>query len=115
MTPLSPPRAEPFLVEVEPDGDRDGVRVVPVGELDLGTAPALDEQLDRLLLSGRRAVVLDLRGLKFMDTSGLRLVLQLDARARRDGVELALVAGSPAVQRVFEIGGLADRLPFRAA
>ncbi len=39
----------------------------------------------------------------------------LDARARRDGVELKLIAGSPAVQRVFEIGGLADRLPFRAA
>jgi anti-sigma B factor antagonist len=112
MTHLTAPRSEPFHVEVATDGD--GVRVAPVGELDLGTLPDVEERLDELLSARPRALVLDLRGLRFIDTSGLRLVLRLQARTRRDGVELALVPGSPRVQRIFEICGVLELLPFRA-
>lgn len=57
-------------------------------------------------------VVLDLRGVGFMDTSGLRYVLELHNRAETDGFVLRIVRGPGAVQRVFEVAGLAPRLPF---
>ena len=54
----------------------------------------------------------NLSALEFMDSTGLRLVLALDAEARRDGFTLSLVRGSAAVQRVFELTGTAGALPF---
>jgi anti-anti-sigma regulatory factor len=47
-----------------------------------------------------------------MDSTGLRCVLRLDAASRADGFSLGLVAGPPAVQRIFDMTGTADRLPF---
>jgi anti-anti-sigma factor len=57
-------------------------------------------------------VQLDLRGVEFMDTSGLRYVLELVDRSERDGFGVTIVPGPAAVQRVFEVSGLAPRLPF---
>ncbi len=47
-----------------------------------------------------------------MDSSGLRLLLRWDAEARRDGFSLQLVPGPAPVQRVFELTGMTERLPF---
>ena len=55
-------------------------------------------------------LVLDLRGVGFMDTSGLRYTLELNERAERDGWRLRLVRGPRPVQRVFDVAGLAPRL-----
>jgi anti-anti-sigma factor len=57
-------------------------------------------------------LIVDLSELDFMDSVGLRLLLAVDADARRDGFSIALVRGPAAVQRVFEITGTADVLPF---
>jgi anti-sigma B factor antagonist len=104
------PPEEPFRCEVTPE--REAVRVRPVGELDMDTAPVLDAQLRELRSSGSRRLVLDLRGLLFIDSSGLHLILRYDAEARRDGFSLELVRGNRAVQRVFEVSGVAAQLPF---
>jgi anti-anti-sigma factor len=58
------------------------------------------------------SIVLDLSALEFMDTTGVRLIIQADARSRADSNRLALLRGPRAVQRVFELTGLLDRLPF---
>lgn len=87
--------------------------VAPIGELDLAGAAVLDTELERL--AGEpdlQVVVLDLRGLEFMDSSGLRLVVVADMRARESGRRFALVRGSETVHRVFEITRMADRLEF---
>jgi anti-sigma B factor antagonist len=104
------PPEEPFRCEVMPE--RDAIRVRPVGELDMDTAHVLDAQMRALRDSGYRRLVLDLRGLLFIDSSGLHLVLRHDAEARRDGFSLELVPGDRAVQLVFEVAGVAARLPF---
>ena len=109
---MSPPTALPFRVEVHPE--RDVVRVSPVGELDLTTVGAVDEQIAELRSAGFGHVVLDLRELTFMDTTGLQLVLALDSAARADRLDLSLVQGPPAVERLFDLCGVLDRLPFRA-
>lgn len=100
-----------FRVEVRDEG---GVtHVVPVGELDVATVGRVDERLRQLEASGPCHVVLDLRGLTFMDSTGLHLALAWHERARRNGMELEVVKGPPAVHRVFELAGVADRLPLR--
>jgi anti-anti-sigma factor len=91
---------------------RDEVRVRPVGALDLSTARVLEDQLAELRDTGFRRLVLDLGELSFMDSTGLRLVLRWDAEARKDGFELSLTPGPPLVQRVFEVTGTLDNLPF---
>lgn len=88
----------------------DGVRLSFTGELDLASAPRVDEELERVERDGPPRVILDLRGLTFMDSTGLRLIASADARAREDGRRLTIIQGPAAVRRVFEITRLDERL-----
>ena len=99
--PAQPP--EPFSVAVVPD--RREVAVVPEGELDLATADALDDEVRELRASGFEHILVDLRRLTFLDSSGLRVLLTLRNDAVREGHTLKLVPGPRSVQRVFEITG----------
>jgi anti-sigma B factor antagonist len=104
-------RPDPFAVEVE---QRDGLMVVRAsGELDLATAETLDAALGDI--DGARRVSLDLSGLSFIDSTGLRLMLSLDQRAKRDGFELSLVAPEPPADRPIRLCGLDKMLPFVAS
>lgn len=82
----------------------------PRGELDIATVQRLRDALAQR--EGDEAVVLDLRDLRFLDTSGLQIVVEISRRARADGFDLTLVRGPRGVQRVFEIAGLTEMLPF---
>ena len=86
------------------------MRITLEGELDLATVSALEAALREPVDPHRR--VLDLRGLTFMDSTGLQTILRANRAARRAGWSLQIVAGPPAVQRVFEICGVADGLRF---
>ena len=94
----------------------DRVAVVALrGELDLAGAAALEQELARLDAERHDAVVLDLRDVSFMDSSGLRVVAVASRRAGERGRRLALVPGSDQVMRVFEITRMRERLDFVAA
>jgi anti-sigma B factor antagonist len=87
--------------------------ITPTGELDLSGAAVLEAELERLAADPELGtVVLDMRGLEFMDSSGLRLVVQADMRAREAGRRFALVKGAETVHRVFEITRMSERLDF---
>lgn len=87
--------------------------VRPVGELDLSGAAILEAELDRLAENPEiGSVVLDMRRLEFMDSSGLRLVVVADMKAREAGRRFCLVRGDETVHRVFEITRMSDRLDF---
>jgi anti-anti-sigma factor len=103
----------PFRVVVETE--RDVVRVCPCGEVDIGTVGQIREQLGNVTASGARRVVLDLRGVTFLDSSGLHLVLEADAASRTQGWEFGLVGGPADVQRVFDLTGARAKLPFLTA
>jgi anti-sigma B factor antagonist len=107
---VSEPLPEAFRCDVDPM--RGWIRVRPRGELDLATVEVLDHTLRDLRQSGFDQIELDLSGLEFIDSTGLRLVLAWDGEARRDGMSLRLLPGPPAVQRVFEVTGTIGRLPF---
>jgi anti-sigma B factor antagonist len=87
--------------------------IVATGELDLSGAAVLEAEIERLAAEpDLGTVVLDMRGLEFMDSSGLRLVVLADMRAREAGRRFVLVRGSETVHRVFEITRMSDRLDF---
>jgi len=82
------------------------------GELDLATADEVDSELRRVEATDARSIVLDLSRLRFMDSTGIRVILSADVRSRADSNRLGLVHGPAAVRRVFELSGVDDLLPF---
>jgi anti-sigma B factor antagonist len=91
--------------------DRNGlVHVALVGELDLSTVAKVQEELRRVEASSPATLVVDLSKLTFLDSTGLRCIVTADERARTDGRRIVIVRGPDAVQRVFTITRLEDRL-----
>ena len=97
-----------FNVEVRRDGST--VVIAPSGELDLATVGQLRAAFGKA--DGCGALVIDLRGLSFMDSAGLSLVVEQHRRAADAGVDFRVVRGAPEIQRLFELTGLAGRLEF---
>jgi anti-sigma B factor antagonist len=89
--------------------------LVLIGELDMSWSPALDATIDRLCTEETEAIVLDLSGLTFMDSTGLRAVLLAAERCERHRCELTVIPGPPQVQRLFEVTGLSGRLSLDVA
>jgi anti-sigma B factor antagonist len=87
--------------------------VTPRGELDLATVEALEVALDRIGSAAR--LVLDLRGLSFIDSTGLHLLVALHRRAKAEGFELVMAAPAAPVDRAIKVCGLDRVLPLVAA
>jgi anti-anti-sigma factor len=102
---------EPSL-EVLLEPEREAIRVIPVGELDMASASTLLDHLVDVVDTGFRHVILDLRRLEFIDSSGLHAVLASHDRALREGWQLSIIQGPPAVRRLFDLTATLDRLPF---
>jgi anti-sigma B factor antagonist len=98
------------ILEVKTE-ERDGlVHVALVGELDLSTVGKVQDELNRVEAAGPATVVVDLSKLSFLDSTGLRCIVTADERAREAGRRVVIVRGPDAVQRVFSITRLEDRL-----
>ena len=83
--------------------DFDTVHITLQGSLDLARAYDFDEAIRRIERDAPGRVLLDLRGLEFLDTTGLSRLVALRRRCRRTGRRLVLVRGSQAVQRLFAV------------
>ena len=81
------------------------------GEVDLSNAGVLEQAIRHVELSAVQRITIDLRRMHFIDLSGVRAIL--DADARLDG-RLRLIKGPPAVQSVFHLTGAEAVLPFEA-
>ncbi len=82
------------------------------GEWDLAQQEATRHAVRAALTRQPARVVLDLSRVSFIDSSGIHVVIDLVKRAARLKIELEIVPGTPAVQRIFEICHLTARLPF---
>jgi anti-sigma B factor antagonist len=80
------------------------------GELDLVSSPPFGHAIRQLAELDVELVVVDLRGVDFMDSTGLHLVLQAHTQAQESGRRFALVRGPDQVQRLFDLTGLSDSL-----
>ena len=111
---------EPFAVEVQ-RGEHVAV-VQPRGELDLATADTLEAAVDEAIAAtlgtasdgteGRPRLVLDLRRLSFIGSTGLHLLVELHRRSQSDGFQLTLIAPAAPVDKAILLCGLDQVLPF---
>src|SRR5262245_26537700 len=84
------------------------VCVVPSGELDLVTAPALRAALEDAAASGPRRIVVTLGEVTFLDSTGLGAIVHGLRHAADRGIELTLTGASPGIRRILGVTGLDD-------
>jgi anti-anti-sigma factor len=97
-----------FRVDVRSE---DGAPLLCVaGELDLASSPELERELDRVFSDGPSLVIIDLRELEFMDSTGLSVLIRAHNRARETGHRVGIVNGSQQVRRLLSLTGVAERL-----
>ena len=80
-------------------------------EFDLACEKRFEEELERRFDDEVSRFMLDLRGLEFIDSTGLRMIVQIDAIARRDGFDFSVLCGDGQVRRVLHETGLDGVLP----
>jgi anti-anti-sigma factor len=94
---------DPFIARTEA---RNGVaRIALGGELDLATTPILGEQLQDAEQLDVDAIVLDLRDVTFIDSTGLAAFIRARERASRNGHRFLLVGANDSARRLFELTG----------
>lgn len=82
--------------------------ISPLGELDVATSPKLEAELLRVEATDVTSIVLDLSGLDFIGSTGVKVIVAADARSRADSDRLVLLRPSEIVARVFVICGMGD-------
>jgi anti-sigma B factor antagonist len=91
---------------------RDGSLLVSIsGEFDLGATPEFERVVSELTGGGLRAVEIDLRRVTFIDSTGLRMLVDVERVARERELPLRIVRGGSAVERVLQLTGLDQVLP----
>ena len=90
----------------------EAARVQPIGELDLDTAPLVDECLDDVRAAGITRIVLDLGETSLVDSAALHLMLEWQERARRERFTFALTRCTRPVRRTIRAAGIGARLTF---
>jgi anti-sigma B factor antagonist len=89
----------------------EGLILRPNGEIDLATVGDLDEALRAAEATGAATIVVDLEAVTMLDSTGLRCLVSAHERSLEAGWELRIRPGSDHLRRLFELAGLADRLP----
>ncbi len=97
-------------LQIESRQESDRVVITMDGELDMANAPALQAAIESDELASPKAVVLDLQGLTFLDSTGLRVILAARELCWRRGQEFAVTPGSAQVQRLLSVTGVGEHL-----
>ncbi len=100
----------PFEMESAIDGETGTLRLS--GELDIATVPRVEEAVERLRAGGADQLMLDLQGLDFVDSSGLRMCIVLQQRADAEGWSLRMRRPGEQALAVFRLSGVEATLPF---
>jgi anti-sigma B factor antagonist len=98
-----------FALTVQPDRDR--VRILASGEIDLVTAPLLAAQLDDLWAAGWTHVIADLSGVTFLDSTGVHVLVNARTDALARGAAFSLTNGNATVSQVLRICGVEELFP----
>jgi anti-anti-sigma factor len=80
------------------------------GELDLASSPALEQELDRVSDTAVDLLIVDLRELRFMDSTGLHALVKAHKRAQDSGQRFAVVQGGAQIQRLLSLTGVEELL-----
>jgi anti-anti-sigma factor len=115
MTPTSDSPA-PGELEINTESSEGTVILSATGEVDMVTAPRLEDAARRAIEDGRAALVLDLGGVSFLSSAGLSVLVRTHnlATESQDGTEFRIVATSPATLRPIQLMGLDNDLAIYA-
>jgi anti-sigma B factor antagonist len=105
-------RVEPGTLAIRHEIDGERCVLVLAGEMDLSSAPAFERAVAEVLDGPMRELVLDLRGLEFLDSTGFRAVLRAKDGCQDAGIGFAMTRGPESVERVFDVAGVLKRLRF---
>jgi anti-anti-sigma factor len=100
--------ADQLSIDVRRETDRIVIRLA--GELDMANAPILQAAIEEANVDGKQMLVLDMQELKFIDSTGLRIVLWARERCHEAEREFALTPGSEQVQRLLAVSGAGEHL-----
>jgi anti-anti-sigma factor len=101
--------AKNFAVSVS---ERESIATLELaGEFDLSSRNRFDFHLGFVLSGEPDHVVIDLRGLSFIDSSGIQLLLDAHAASRENGFRLWLVSGEGQVRQTLHICGVTELMP----
>jgi anti-sigma B factor antagonist len=95
----------------------DGIHVISVfGEVDVASAPAVDQALQEAEVSAATSVILDLAGVTFLDSAGIRVLMDAVSVSRGGENKLSLRREyQPPVDRVLALAGVIEALPYLVA
>jgi anti-sigma B factor antagonist len=100
-----------MLLNVTRSEDERGWTILSVkGEIDIATAGILDEAIEQAVADVRSRVAVDLGGVSFMDSTGLRTLIVAHRRLADIGGTLRVIPGSGPNRRLLEVAGVADTL-----
>lgn len=88
--------------------------LVASGELDLASAPVLQAHLERAWQSGAGQVIVDLRDVEFMDSTGLHEIISAHRHAQESGLAFGVVDGREQVHKLLSLTGMLDALSVAA-
>lgn len=98
--------------QVESAREQDAARVTLSGELDIATVPRVEAAVNATLTKDLCTLTIDMTGLRFVDSSGLRMFIVLDKRAQEEGWTLRLIPPGEPVLTIFRVSGVEENLPF---
>jgi anti-sigma B factor antagonist len=96
--------------EVEQRDERGATLLTVSGELDLAASPTLEDRLDQIFAATVSQLIIDLRQLEFIDSTGLSVLVKAHQRAEDAGCRFGLVNGGSQVRRLLSLTGIAERL-----
>jgi anti-sigma B factor antagonist len=97
-------------LHIRAEQDRTGITIILEGDFDLTGADRFWAVFNEALAASPRSIILNTRGLTFIDSSGLRALLQVRAAATEAGVAFRVSEPSPALRRLAEMTGIDDLL-----
>jgi anti-sigma B factor antagonist len=106
----SSPDGRTDVLTVDVREGEDGASLHLNGDLDLSSSPQFEQELARVLATQRPRLTIDLQGLSFVDSCGLRAILTAQRECEQAGCALTLIAGEQS-QRLFDLTGVSESLP----
>ncbi len=98
------------LLSVSVEADGDAVKLAARGEMDLATADIVDRELVKAEASDARRIILDLSGVEFIDSSGLKVLVYAARRSNSDSNRLAVMPGTGQVAKMLKLTGIEEFL-----
>jgi anti-anti-sigma factor len=82
---------------------RDAVILFPAGHLDSNTSPRFEAEVNRVMLTAPRLIVMDMQNLDYLSSAGVRVIIKTRNALKKSGGKLVFMHLQPQIRKVFDI------------